>query len=177
MEIEEWKKSNPGKSLNEFYSENRSSSKNAEPARAVRHDISTKNVYDQVLGSIIAMLGIIGYFGTWIKIPILNISVSGQDFLLLKQIFTNDNSVDLLKYSFLIPASYILICFAAFVKSWFITFLTILMNLTMVGFILCLFVQKFNDIQSMISYGLYLLLLSQLLNLFFLYKITFKDLG
>jgi len=160
--FEDWKKSNPHGSLNEYF---RSVQRTEIPAydndpvyvetKSVNNEINYRNF---IIGISISLIGFIGYFLPWFTIPIFNISVSGNDITQLSNLFKNHLSttnISFVKYSFCIPISYGVIFLGAISKSYITSVVGILASILTVGFLLFKILFDMQDLISFMNIGIY----------------------
>jgi len=131
-----------------------------------------------IVGIIFSAIGIVGYFTPWFSLPILNISVSGNELSQITQFFSEENtdgeSIVYLKYAMAIPISYAIIIFGAMMKSYFLCILSGILNLVIVGFIIGDIFLRIPELQKMFSVGIYLNVFSCIGILYFLFTLKFS---
>lgn len=171
--FEDWKKENPSGSLNDYYrSGNRpiiahTSETTYKPIEQIVQPETKQNL--NMLGIGIGIIGFVGYFLPWFKIPLFNISISGNDISQLTTIFKNHitaTDVKLLKYAFVIPIGYAVILLGAVSRNFWLNAIGTLSSLLVVGFIVLKVYFDIPDLMPYMDIGLYLLILSCLLAIY-----------
>ena len=181
----EWLRTNPSGTMNDYYSYLRKNGKvYSAPVSAptfkniqIPQNQSVAFPQSTIVGIIFSTIGVIGYFTPWFSVPILNISVSGNELSQLIKFFSERSSEGgntvLLNYAIVIPITYAAILFGAMMKSNFTSILSGILNLVIVGFILGDIFIRFNQFLNMLSIGIYLILFSFLGVLYFLLSLNF----
>lgn len=174
--FEDWKKGNPNGSINDYYkSVGRKSYQVAsndnytspQPLKSV--EIQNSN-YNLLVGVSISLIGFIGYFLPWFKVPIFNITISGNDLVQLANIFKNQittSNSSFLKYTYVIPLTYGLIILGTIAKSYFVSAIGIITNLFVIGFLLGKLFFDIPDLVPYINIGIYMIGLSWLLMIYY----------
>ena len=182
----EWLGSNPGGTMNEYYAQLRKKGRvNSQHASVSTFGPNHRNsqlnipVYQSMIaGLVFSTLGIVGYFTPWFSLPILNLSVSGNELFQIKQFFSeNNNEIDkfsYLKYAVAIPISYAAIIFGSLMKSDFLCILSGILNLAIVGFIFGTLLYQYPGLLKMFSLGIYLSIFSFIGILYFLLTLKFS---
>lgn len=176
--FEKWKAENPNGNLNDFYRTvgRVATNQSYKPNFQSDFDLSQKNITEtskpNYIGLAIGIVGFISYFLPWFKIPIFNLSVSGNEILQLSSFFRNQitaSDISLLKYCFVIPASYGAILLGTIVKNFWTVSIGTVASLLSVGFITLKIYFDIPDLLPYMDVGLYLLILSSItsfINLF-----------
>lgn len=182
----EWFRANPTATMNDYYSYQRKNGKvYSAPVSVptynnvqIHHTQTITFPQSTIVGIIFSIIGIIGYFTPWFSVPILNISVSGNELSQIFKFFSEQNveggSSVLLNYAIAVPITFTAILFGALMKSYFISILSGILNLVIIGFILGDIFLRFNEFLNMLSIGIYLILFSFLGILYFLLSLKFK---
>lgn len=174
--FEDWKKNNPNGTLNDYYKLGHRVNYQSVSADYTTQNPSTRVLdqnpnYNLIMGLTISLIGFIGYFLPWFKLPIFNISISGNDLMQLANLFKNhvtESSASLLRYTFVIPVTYGIIILGAISKSYMISVIGIISNLFVVGFFLGKIFVDIPDLTPYMNIGIYLIALSWLIMIYYL---------
>lgn len=181
----EWLRSNPNRTMNDYYTHLRKKGIVNSPLVSVStYDPNNRSIQfnipvyqSMIVGLIFSTLGIVGYFTPWFSLPILNLSVSGNELFQIKPFFSENTQTDnfsYLKYSVAIPITYAAIIFGSLMKSYFLCILSGILNLVIVGLILGILFYQYPGLFKMSSYGIYLDILSFLGIFYFLLNLKFS---
>lgn len=192
--FDEWKNDNPNGSLNNYYAIFRTN--HTMPYTKVEAEIpivkyEEPNHISLIVGCVAGVLGLIGYFTPWFSIPMLNISVSGNEVKQLVTLFSGytnmvqDSSIkgslpitqnmrlNTVLYAInSIPFVYILLLLGSIIKSNIITIMASLLSLAITGYIVYFFI-NIPQIISFTSVGIYLIGLSCVITIYNLFTLKF----
>ena len=185
---ENWKVTNPNGNLNEFYIHLRNTnSLNYTPINNINSITNqyylkkeTQNFISVIVGCIACVLGLIGFFTPWFSLPIFKISISGNEMSQLSNLLgnyiknqNNIQNINLIKFTYIIPITYILIFLGSIIKSYFLTILVSIINLVSVGIIVGFLFYNIPQAFSIISYGIYITILTWFVILYNAFTLKF----
>jgi hypothetical protein len=182
--FEDWKKENPNGSINDYYKlGNRTTfhnlnvvtNQNLKPELNNLQTQPTVNVnnFDSnlLIGILLSIIGFTGYFLPWFKLPIFNISISGNDLMQLSNFFENQrlkDDISLMKYTFIIPITYCIILLGTISKNYTLTALSAIINLLVIGFFFGKIFFTIPDLFPYLNIGIYMILFCWIVTIYYI---------
>ncbi len=184
---EEWKAKYPNSTLNDYYSWIRKNgvmlqTKTTEESKILKEETisNNNNYFSLIVGVIACSLGLIGFFTPWLSIPIINITISGNEINQLARFVEDFNqnkgtieNVSYAKYIYVLPVNLVLLLLANLIRnSVFISIFTISL-IAVTGLAINYIFKNIPEAFPMFSYGIYLIFFSTIINIYNLFNVKF----
>lgn len=176
--LQEWVKTNPGSTINDYYRNFPVKGKTLDITKFEAVAVTVPTYRTLITSAIACCIGFIGYFSPWFSIPVLRVSVSGHEIVQMFNFFVSRKESladiqDYVKFLYLIPVTYVIVVLGAAVRSYLLIAIGTVCNLIVIGLTMIHIMELPTPILNSITFGVYLVLISIVGQLYNLFTINF----